>query len=398
MRKVVDGDADGAINDPSDGDEETEFVYGGRASWQLLEEYDTMGTGAVLRASYAYGNYIDEIVEALRDTDKDLVVDDPLYYHQDDLFSVYAITDASGAVVERYDYSDYGEVTVQRADGTVKPEEYWLGNRHTYTGRLVEWDTGLLQYRHRYLSPTLGRFVQRDPLGYVDGMSEVAYVATNPASRMDPSGLGWICKRGLRPLLDIQTDPVDLRVVPSDRIPSIPIWPGWDWTIPTPQVPLRPWIAPINPFTPDGTWHEHVWFEEDRDGDGYRDNIGFFDDGLRSDNANRHQYRDCDYFPNDEALRRAAQKCQESGRYTDPGYNLFANNCQDFADCVRREYKRLTSPQWTRRWVPPLYERYSPSRTFPGYGRRLIRPGYWTPEYLAPEFDPMNDKTDPGFD
>jgi hypothetical protein len=99
VRKVVDGDADGGINGPSDGDEETEFVYGGQGEWQLLEEYDAMGTGTTLRASCAYGIYIDEIVEALRDTDNDLVVDDPLYYHQDghqdDLFSVQAITDAA---------------------------------------------------------------------------------------------------------------------------------------------------------------------------------------------------------------------------------------------------------------------------------------------------------------
>jgi RHS repeat-associated protein len=80
-------------------------------------------------------------------------------------------------------------VTVQRADGSVKPEEYRLGNRHTYTGRLVERDTGLLQYRHRYLSPTLGRFVQRDPLGYVDGMSQVAYAASSPLAFLDPFGL-----------------------------------------------------------------------------------------------------------------------------------------------------------------------------------------------------------------
>ena len=47
------------------------------------------------------------------------------------------------------------------SDSTAKPEAYWLGNRHTSTGRLVEWDTGLLQYRHRYMAPVIGRFVQR---------------------------------------------------------------------------------------------------------------------------------------------------------------------------------------------------------------------------------------------
>jgi len=151
-----------------------------------------MRTGAVLRASYAYGNYIDEVVEALRDTDNDLVVDDPLYYHQDDLFSVYAVTDATGAVVERYDFSDYGEMTVQRPDGNVKPETYWIGNRHTFTGRLVEWDTGLLQYRHRYMAPVLGRFVQRDPLGtWFDEANfgaAVAYAGSSPLVAVDPTG------------------------------------------------------------------------------------------------------------------------------------------------------------------------------------------------------------------
>jgi RHS repeat-associated protein len=133
------------------------------------------------------------IVEALRDTDNDLVVDDPLYYHQDDLFSVYAITDATGAVVERYDYSDYGEVTVQRADGTAKPEEYWLGNRHTYTGRLVERNTGMLQHRHRYMAPAIGRFVQRDPLGgWADAAnlgSALGYAGSGPIIFGDPFGL-----------------------------------------------------------------------------------------------------------------------------------------------------------------------------------------------------------------
>jgi len=153
------------------------------------------------------GKSIDEIVEALCDTDNDLVVDDLLYYHQDDLFSVYAITDASGAVVERYDYSDYGEVTVQRPDGSVKPDAYRLGNRHTYTGRLVERDTGLLQYRHRYMSPTLGRFVQRDPLGvWADSNAAgnaYAYGSSAPSRLVDPSGLipykEWIVPYFQRP-------------------------------------------------------------------------------------------------------------------------------------------------------------------------------------------------------
>lgn len=61
-------------------------------------------------------------------------------------------------------------------------------NRHTYTGRLLETDTGLIQFRNRYMSPTLGRFVHRDPLGYIDGMSQTVYASTNPMSLVDPMG------------------------------------------------------------------------------------------------------------------------------------------------------------------------------------------------------------------
>lgn len=54
-------------------DEHTEFVYGGQADWQLLEEYDARNQNPAtslpeLLARYAYGNYIDKILQAERDT------------------------------------------------------------------------------------------------------------------------------------------------------------------------------------------------------------------------------------------------------------------------------------------------------------------------------------------
>jgi hypothetical protein len=38
LPEAVDSDADGAINDPLDGDKETKFLHGGRVSWQLREQ------------------------------------------------------------------------------------------------------------------------------------------------------------------------------------------------------------------------------------------------------------------------------------------------------------------------------------------------------------------------
>ena len=51
-------------------------------------------------------------------------------------------------------------------------------------------------YKARMYSPTLGRFMQADPIGYADGMNMQAYVANDPVNLIDPTGLkwAWICQ------------------------------------------------------------------------------------------------------------------------------------------------------------------------------------------------------------
>ena len=57
-----------------------------------------------------------------------------------------------------------------------------------HQGLMHDKEFGLIYNRARYLSPKLGRFLQRDPLGYVDGMSLYEYVGSGPVRRRDPSG------------------------------------------------------------------------------------------------------------------------------------------------------------------------------------------------------------------
>jgi RHS repeat-associated protein len=178
-------DTDGDASD----DVVTYQVYGGQAAWQMLGEYDGAGDTANPLRSFVYGLYIDEVVSM-----RDHASDDDYFYHQDDLFSVYALTDADGVVVERYDYGDYGQVSIMAGDGTPRAESQY-DNRHAFTGRLLvpglTLDDGsqILEYRHRYMHTASGRFVQRDPLGYIGGSNLLAYTRSNPMRYYDPLGL-----------------------------------------------------------------------------------------------------------------------------------------------------------------------------------------------------------------
>jgi RHS repeat-associated protein len=61
-----------------------------------------------------------------------------------------------------------------------------------WQGLPYDLETGITYNRARSLHHRLGRFLQRDPLGYVDGMSMYQYVGSNPFGIRDPMGLfGW---------------------------------------------------------------------------------------------------------------------------------------------------------------------------------------------------------------
>lgn len=105
------------------------------------------------------------------------------YFLTDHLGSTRALTDATGNVVNRYDYTAYGQ-TSQTGSG--------FSNPYQYTGR--ERDvTGLYYYRARYYQPDMGRFISEDSYGFAAGDNNFyAYALGNPISYNDPSGhLVW---------------------------------------------------------------------------------------------------------------------------------------------------------------------------------------------------------------
>lgn len=130
--------------------------------------------------SYTYGIAIDDIL-SMHSNNQDY------YYHKNHLGSVMAITDSNGAIVETYDYDPYGTPTIYNATGT-EIATSTIGNTILFTGREYDYETGFYFYRARTMNPAFGRFMQHDPLLYVDEYNLYGYVGNMSTKYIDPSG------------------------------------------------------------------------------------------------------------------------------------------------------------------------------------------------------------------
>jgi RHS repeat-associated protein len=152
---------------------------------------------------YIYGlGLLYEITETASSTNT-------LTYHYDLRGSTIAITDSSGAVKERFEYSAYGSLTY-RSDSTDTP--------FLFNGRYgVQTDTnGLLYMRARYYNPYICRFINPDPTGFAGGLNWYCYADGNPINLIDPFGLGpvegwggatatWVNRNVVGPLNSVST-------------------------------------------------------------------------------------------------------------------------------------------------------------------------------------------------
>ena len=109
------------------------------------------------------------------------------YYEQDGLNSVGSLTNSSGALAQTYTYDSFGKVTA--STGT-------LTNPFQYTAREFDPETGIYEYRARYLDQNTGRFLSEDPKQFAGGSTNFYdYVSNNPVNMRDPEGQSpvWGC-------------------------------------------------------------------------------------------------------------------------------------------------------------------------------------------------------------
>ena len=108
-----------------------------------------------------------------------------LYFlHGDHLGSATLTTGASGNWVGEARYTPYGEMRRDYPRGVIPTDRRYTGQRQEAFG--------LYDYRARYYSPGLGRFVSADTIvpdsGNPQALNRYAYVTNNPLRYNDPSG------------------------------------------------------------------------------------------------------------------------------------------------------------------------------------------------------------------
>ena len=166
---------------------ETRHYYYSDA-WQVLEErVDNSGTLDIDR-QFIWGlRYIDDLIR--RDRYSSGSINETRFAMQDANFNVTAVTDSNGDVQERFRYDAYGTITALNSSFTPTgnpPANDW---ETLYAG--YHWDatTGLYLTRIRSYHSALGRWLQRDPHQYAEGLSLYEYCSGSPLSHLDPLGL-----------------------------------------------------------------------------------------------------------------------------------------------------------------------------------------------------------------
>jgi len=139
---------------------------------RLNKIYTNDNEGVLGMKRYAYDAVTGQYLDAQK-----------IYYLFDDLGSVTALTNETGMPIKYYQYDPFGNITNTTDDP---------GNNFTFVGRYggyKDWDTGLINFWHRWYDSELGKWTSKDPIGIQGGVNLYRYVENNTTNGIDMLGL-----------------------------------------------------------------------------------------------------------------------------------------------------------------------------------------------------------------
>jgi len=105
----------------------------------------------------------------------------PIYYfHNNPLGAPLKVSNAAGQVVWAAQLDPYGQAQISNTGIT---------QNLRFPGQYFDAETSLHYNMQRYYEPSLGRYLQSDPIGLAGGVNTYTYVNNNPLRWIDPKGL-----------------------------------------------------------------------------------------------------------------------------------------------------------------------------------------------------------------
>lgn len=176
------------------------FIYEG---WNLIAELDT-ATNKVVR-SYTWGLDVASSLTATGGvgalTLETVHTDTALTsYHlaYDGSGNVTAVIDrkpgdptGNGRIVASYEYGPFGEKVRAWVDPTLPTatKDILAARSFRFSTKFTDVESGLVYYGYRYYDPSLGRFINRDPIGESGGANLYGFVGNRATNSWDVLGL-----------------------------------------------------------------------------------------------------------------------------------------------------------------------------------------------------------------
>ncbi len=181
-------------------DTDLKFVYDG---WNLIAEYNAV-SGLALTRSHAWGldwsgtrqgaGGVGGLLQTTNHSGSARYL--PAYDGNGNLMAL--VNQATGALAAEYEYDAFGQTL--RATGG-----YAGSNPFRYSTKYYDFETNLIYYGRRYYTPTLGRFLTKDPIQEQGGLNLYGFVRNNAVNHMDYLGMdpvydgGWLPKMTVTP-------------------------------------------------------------------------------------------------------------------------------------------------------------------------------------------------------